>query len=97
MSFYLSVLAIFSPFLDRTINQKFTNPSVYIWASMFIKCLRGCLTITVFILNNSPNDFYIGLFLLYTNSLGFMYFELGGLFRPNMELLNLNSSNSYGD
>ena len=83
ISFFLAFMATFSPMLDKTIETKFTNPSSFIWASIFIKGVRGCLTITLFIMNNSPNDFYIALFFLFTNMLGYFYFDLGGFIAPD--------------
>ena len=50
------------------------SPEILIWAAIMLKTFKGWFTVTVFIVNGTSNDFYIGMFFLITAFLGSVYY-----------------------
>ena len=50
--------------------------------STFFKIINACLTIMVFTMNGNVNDYFVGLFFLFSCHLGKGFFEKTGLMIP---------------
>ena len=74
LSMFLAILAVFMGFLERKLDKMTESPEILVWASIMLKTFKGWFTVTVFIVNETPNDFYIGTFFLFTALLGSLFF-----------------------
>ena len=90
---FLAILAVFITFLERKLEQSIETPEIFIWSTIMLKTFKGWFTVTVFIANGAPNDFYIGSFFLFTTLLGAIYFEINDLRRPNVVSMSDDEEN----
>ena len=58
------------------------SPEILIWAAIMLKTFKGWFTVTVFIVNGTSNDFYIGMFFLITAFLGSVYYYFDNVRKP---------------
>ena len=83
MSKFLAVLAVFLSFLEKKIDGMIDSPEILVWASIMLKTFKGWFTVTIFVVNGSANDFFIGAFFLATSLLGAVYFSFDNTLPPN--------------
>ena len=82
LSMVLSIMAVFLSFLEKKLSTVIKKPEMFVWSAIMIKTFKGWFTMTVFILNGTTNDFYIGIFFLFTSCLGGFFFWLNDTKRP---------------
>lgn len=85
LAIFLAIMAVFFNFLDMQLVKKIDTPETYIWANLFGKIFKACFTATVFICNNTPNDFTIALVFLITSFIGLIYYQKNNVNRPGNE------------
>ena len=88
LSMFLAVLAVFLSFMEKKLDTIVDSPETFIWATIMLKVIKAWFTVTVFVLNGTANDFYIGVFFLTTSSHGAMYFYIDSTKRPSEHLGN---------
>ena len=75
------IVAIFSTFVtmsESEIKNQITDPGAIVTVSVAFKILNACLSIMVFTYNGNVNDYFIGLFFVFTCSLGKNYVKQSG-------------------
>ena len=80
---FLAVLAVFLGFLEKKLDTMTDSPETLIWASIMLKTFVGWFTVTVFVLNGTSNDFYIGMFFLLTTLCGSAYYFFDNTRKPD--------------
>jgi hypothetical protein len=68
--------------METQIDEEIQDPSAYIQIGSFFKILKAVITISVFTLNGSKNDYFMAYFFYWTCTLGGIYFTLSGYQKP---------------
>ena len=63
------------PLFEKIGDEKIQMPETYIWTRLFIVSIKGIFMVSVFVINDSPNDFFLALFFWFSSSIGMFYFN----------------------
>lgn len=70
---FIAILATILPMFEKVSQQRIKSVEGFIWSRYIMSILKGCLMMTVFVVNKGPNDFFIGWSFFFTILLGFIY------------------------
>ena len=71
---FIAVMAVTIPLLEKMGEQKIQAPEAYIWTRTFTISIKGIFMVAVFVINDTPGDFFIALFFWFTSTIGMFYF-----------------------
>ena len=75
----ISIFATFVATAETEVEQQIKEAGSILAISTFFKIMNACLTIMVFTYNGNVNDYFVGLFFLYSCFLGRQFFDSTGM------------------
>lgn len=85
---FIAIMATVTPMLEKMGENKIKTPEAYFWTRQAISIIKSVFMMTVFVLNNLANDFFIGCTFLFTTIIGYSYFIINPYQDPIIDLYN---------
>ena len=80
-------MATVMPMLEKMGENKVKSPESYVWTRQIMTIIKGCLMMTVFVVNGLANDFFIGWSFFFTTAIGFSYFYFNPYQDPSEQMV----------
>ena len=83
---FLAIITTTIPLLEKMGEDKVRSPEAYIWMRLFIISVKGMFMVSIFIVNDLPNDLFLGFFFWVSSTIGLVYFNYNPYFDQRKEL-----------
>ena len=82
VSLILSVMTIFVASSESQLTTKIENPSSLVLAGLIFKSIKAVMTIIIFTMNGTINDYFVSVFFFSTSLCGLVYLQKCGYNYP---------------
>jgi hypothetical protein len=79
----LSLLTTFIASSESSLMIKIADPSNMLLVGLILKCFKACMTIIIFTMNGTANDYFVTIFFLTTTVCGLTYLDKAGYSIPS--------------